>query len=375
MRIASFNVENLFDRAKALELEPKAAAPILNAYAELNTLLDEPEYTAKVRKAIQQGLDDLTLTRSDESEFVILRQNHGRLLKRPRTGPPEIVANGRADWIGWVELKTRTVNATALSNTAKVILDVDPDILGVVEVDNRVAMKRFADAGLVRNRRPHYPHVMVVDGNDDRGIDVGILLRDTFTLGSIHSHVDDLEDKRPLFSRDCPEYEVFTPAGERIVVLVNHLKSKRNTPPKGTGRAETSDTRRRKQAARVAEIYARLQKEGVANVVVLGDLNDTPESKPLAPLLRETDLTDVIAHPEFDDGGRPGTWGNCTASGKFDYILLSPAMFERCTGGGVFRKGMFGGTTGTLWEHYPTVTRPVEAASDHAAVYADFDID
>jgi 2'-hydroxyisoflavone reductase len=39
-------------------------------------------------------------------------------------------------------------------------------------------------------------------------------------------------------------------------------------------------------------------------------------------------------------------------------------------GGAIFRKGVWGGKHGTLFPHYPTITRPTEAASDHAAIYA-----
>ena len=41
------------------------------------------------------------------------------------------------------------------------------------------------------------------------------------------------------------------------------------------------------------------------------------------------------------------------------------------TGGRIFRKGAWGGKNGTLWPHYATMTQAAEAASDHAAIYAD----
>jgi hypothetical protein len=46
-------------------------------------------------------------------------------------------------------------------------------------------------------------------------------------------------------------------------------------------------------------------------------------------------------------------------------------LFGRVTGGAIFRKGVWGGKQGTLFPHFPTITKPVEAASDHAAIYAD----
>ena len=47
----------------------------------------------------------------------------------------------------------------------------------------------------------------------------------------------------------------------------------------------------------------------------------TPRPPPLAPLLSNTNLQDIFAHPNFSDGGRPGTYGNCAASDKIDYLL------------------------------------------------------
>jgi hypothetical protein len=124
----------------------------------------------------------------------------------------------------------------------------------------------------------------------------------------------------------------------------------------------------------VKEIYERLRADGEDNVVVLGDLNDTPDSIPLAPLLKQTDLKDISEHPGFANDGRPGTYGNGNKSQKIDYVLLSPALFDNVIGGGAFRMGVWGGKKGTLWPPYQTMTRPVHAASDHAALYADINV-
>jgi hypothetical protein len=109
----------------------------------------------------------------------------------------------------------------------------------------------------------------------------------------------------------------------------------------------------------------------VSYVAVLGDFDDTPTSAPLAPLLTDTDLRDISTYPGFDDGGRPATFVTCTAASKIDYILLSPALYAKTTGGGIYRMGAWGGVNGTLWPHYDTVTKATDAASDHAAIYAE----
>jgi hypothetical protein len=57
-----------------------------------------------------------------------------------------------------------------------------------------------------------------------------------------------------------------------------------------------------------------LEAGGVDHVVVVGDLNDTPESEPLAPLITGTDVRDISTHPAFEDGGRPGTYASPTST-------------------------------------------------------------
>ena len=76
--------------------------------------------------------------------------------------------------------------------------------------------------------------------------------------------------------------------------------------------------------------------------------------------------------PLLPSSGRPGTHGNGTASSKLDYILLSPALAARVTAGGIERRGVWGGTNGTLFPHLPEITQEIESASDHAALFVDF---
>lgn len=375
-RIASLNVENLFERPKAMagQMRPGGNS-ILAAHARINELFQEDGYTSAVKIEILRLLDILGLTASDSSPFAVLRQIRDRLVIRHRAtashpASNEVVAEGRGDWIGWVDLVKERVDELAMTHTAKVIQDVDADIIGVVEAESRIALKHFTDAGVTSQGGPAYPHVMVIDGNDDRGIDVGLMTKPKHPIIAVHPHVDDQDSGgRLIFGRDCPEYSVQLASGTMIVVLVNHFKSK------GYGLQSDNDAKRLRQATRVAEIYAALQARGEKNVVVLGDLNDTPTSDPLKPLLQDTDLRDVATHASFSSDGRPGTYANGTASQKIDYVLLSPALYSHVTGGAIFRKGVWGGKNGTLFPHYPTMTSPVHAGSDHAAIYADVELD
>jgi len=370
MRIATFNVENMFDRAKALNTDSwSEGKPALEAHRALNALFNKPVYSAADKTKILALLKEQGLLRDDDGPFLILRRIRGTFLKRPKTGAVTVEASGRDSWVGWVELKTEHVDARATENTARVINSVNADVVAVVEAEDRTTLRRFNDQMLPRVGGTKYEHVMLIDGNDDRGIDVGIMTRRQFPIRSIVSHVYDADDKGSIFSRDCAEYEIGLPSGDSLTVLVNHLKSK------GYGTPAENDARRLRQAARVREIVDDHLANGRRLIVVLGDFNDTPQRPPLQPLLAQgSTLKDIGDFAGIENGGRLGTHGNCTASSKLDYILLSNDLFTKVTAAGIERRGMWGGVNGTLWPHFAEVEREGHAASDHAALWVEINL-
>lgn len=370
MRLAAYNVENLFDRPKAMNFDTwDEGKPILEKFAALNALLGELNYTDARKRRMVELMLELGLEKSDTGPFVILRRNRGGLVRRPRTGGIEIIANGRVDWVGSLELRDEPINEHAMHNTARVMIDIGADVLGVVEAENRPVLAGFNKEIVRAMGGTPFRHVMVIDGNDERGIDVGLVAREGYPIGLMRSHVDDLAaNGEPLFSRDCPEFYVTTPAGNSLVVMVNHFKSK------GYGGITASNARRREQAEGVKAIYEALIADGHDRIAVIGDLNDTPDSEPLKPLLADSDLKDAFAHPAFDNGGWPGTYGLCNASNKIDYLLLSPKLFDLVEKGGVFRTGMWPGSRPARWDVYEELKRKQDAGSDHAAIWVDIDI-
>lgn len=371
MRLASYNLENLFARAKALNTETwDEGRAALDAFSRLNTLFRRPNYSARDKTQILKHLETLDLLRSDEGPLALLRRNRGQLIRRPRNGDPEITADGRTDWIGWIELKKEPVTETATLNTARIIGLVQADILAVVEAEDRVSLSHFNAQVLPQVQATPYRHVMLIDGNDDRGIDVGLLTTRPHPIASITSHIDDRnKDGTRIFSRDCPEYAVTLPSGRTLWVLVNHFKSK------GHGSPAENDAKRTAQAARARALGDALLDRNEPLVAIVGDLNDTPDRPPLQPLLGDASrFRDSFAHPSFEPDGRPGTFGNATKSQRLDYILLSPELWDRTTRAGIERRGVWGGKNGTLWPVLDTMTKAVDAASDHAALWVDLDL-
>jgi endonuclease/exonuclease/phosphatase family metal-dependent hydrolase len=365
MKIASYNVENLFERAAALSAsaDSGAAAEALVKQGEINVLLRKATYDDADRVRILELLTELGLRDSDDGNaFVMLRQNHGQLVRRRQDGAVEVVARGRGDWLGWVEPKMEPVNEVSTQNTARVMKEIDADILAVVEAESRHSLRDFSRVLLRQVGGQPYEHTMLIEGNDDRGINVGLLTKEGFDFDALRTHIFDMfEPNRAIFSRDCPEYLIRTAAGSEVLVLVNHFKSKR-----GGG-----DTQRLRQATRVKEIVLERLAEH-PNLVVLGDFNDTPDSDNLKPLLDGTPLKDISTHPSFDDGGFPGTFGTQGASNRIDYLLLSPDLTDKVTAGGIFRKGVF--SASHRWPVFDTVTTKIAQASDHAAIWAEIDL-
>jgi endonuclease/exonuclease/phosphatase family metal-dependent hydrolase len=381
VRVASFNVENLFARPNAFRSSDLTVAePILAAYAEVNELIKQPVYSDADRSHIRNLLVTLDIytvnthgaVRRKEvvrPKWAWLRKNRGSFDREPQdvTKNVEIIAAGRGDWIGWIELATEPTNEVGTRITARVIQEVDADIIGVVEAEDRPAMVRF-NTDLLDGL---YGHVMLIDGNDERGIDVAVMTRAGFNIDSICSNVDTTDAQGEVFSRDCPQYEIRTPSGAALHVLVNHFKSQSG----GGG------SKRKRQADKVRQIVDGLVAAN-KHVIVLGDLNEGPtvaggHATNLAALYtNNSPLVECYSLPGFDVGPRPGTFTSCGLRDRLDYIFISKSLEASFSGGAIFRKGLWGDrvTRPTLWETYPEITRSVEQASDHSMVYVDLNI-
>ena len=152
---------------------------------------------------------------------------------------------------------------------------------------------------------------MVVDGNDDRGIDVGSARR-RLPLDHIRTHVFDRDAEGVVFSRDCCEYHLRGPGGG-----ASRYSSTTSSPRATASRAIRSERggglARRHAWRRSTPVCAAA---GIDRVAVVGDLNDTPDSDALAPLLVGTDLRDISTHPAFDFGTRRGTFRGGNEAGE-----------------------------------------------------------
>jgi len=348
--IGTYNFENFFSRAILMNRDRDKMAPYLEKVAALQQEISEAKYDKARIRALYQAV----------KPYVEVMENKGsRLFKKDGS----VLPAGRADWGGFIELKREVIGDEAQENTLRVIKAISADVLCVVEVENRPVLAQIAKSSLL-GTGGKYPFAMVIDGNDTRGIDVGLLSR--YPIEEIRSHVDDREGKSLIFSRDCPEYRVVLPGGRSLFVLCNHLKSQ------GYGTEAENNARRLKQSKRVAEILKRydLSKD---LVVVAGDLNadpDGPNKGSLAPLISHRGLVDVVkAHlPPADQ------WAYFYQNKKqrLDYIFCSKPLAAGVQSVAIERRGMWslGKATGGAQKPFPTVTSEANQASDHGAIVA-----
>jgi endonuclease/exonuclease/phosphatase family metal-dependent hydrolase len=367
MRISTFNAENLFRRLKVLNKDSWAEnRPVLDEVKLLSDLIAKDPYSEEDKAEMVRLLEkyDFDNPNNKSRPFSVV-QVRERLYSVSRDGHIKIAAKGRLDWVGWIEFaRDDFFNQAQIANTGRVVSDVKADVQLMVEIEDRQALSRFNNQvlGEIHKIKP-YEYNLLMDGNDDRGIDIGVLSR--HRIRTLRSHIDyrDAAGTDVVFSRDCPEYEIMLPRGRTMWLLGNHFKSK------GYGKQSDSDAKRKRQAQAVKLFYAAALKRS-KHIVIAGDLNDFPGSDPLTPLLAETDLRDVMTHPSYS--GLPGTFDTCKREAqKIDYILLSPALWERVEAVGVERRGIYAPRS---FPHYDTVTSDRNAASDHAAVWVDIDL-
>ncbi len=357
MIVASFNVENLFSRAKLLNFRNNdRATPHLTKIGQLE---DE------LRKSTYDKPKILSLYRELEN-FITIQEDRGKLFTRRQSAITGVKANGKSDWDGEIVFRRESFKEIAREATAKVIRVMKPDVICLVEVESRPMLERFY-AETVKTASLRLDYNMCIDGNDNRGIDVGILSR--YPIKNIKTHIFDKpssNSRSQTFSRDCLEIELDLGSGKSLHILGNHFVSKMN--------GSSSDPRRKMQAQAVKEI---LKNYDLSRdyVVVAGDFNDTPDSATLAPLISLPGLNDVL-ELQFPNSVLDRWTYHYKKEEQIDYILISDALKARFKQGGVERRGVFDieELTNGKVKRFPFIQEYKDSASDHAGVWAEFNL-
>ncbi len=93
------------------------------------------------------------------------------------------------------------------------------DVFALQEVEDLDTLKRFRDRFL--GGYAAWPYALVIDGNDPRRIDVGVLSR--FPIVHARSWQHQRDGGAPLWDRDCLEVDIEGPVGV-VTIYINNFK-------------------------------------------------------------------------------------------------------------------------------------------------------
>jgi endonuclease/exonuclease/phosphatase family metal-dependent hydrolase len=252
-----------------------------------------------------------------------------------------------------VKGKTAASRATIAARIAA----LDADVLAVQEVEDVDTLQRFASTELAGLG---YRWVVLVEGNDPRLIDVGVLSR--LPVGAVTSWRHTPDPGTPgstVFGRDLLEVEMLNSArSRRLFTLYNtHLKSHYVSFDEDDQDAahDRANALRDRQARALCGIVAARQRPSSAYVVT-GDMNDPPGSPHLAHL-PTAGFVDGLAgavpdrpapHDAPPAPAEPWTH-RFKASGLparyelFDHVWVSPALAGKVRSAGIGRRTKLGG--------------------------------
>jgi len=307
--------------------------------------------------------------------------------------------------------------------SALAIADADADILCLQEVDNMAALQAFEYGYLYRMVGNGYMQKYLVEGNDSRGIDVAVVMREETRAGhkievvDIKSHAaltyrnldlfspelattNQIDDK--IFKRDCLEIDLRI-GGKPLTLYVTHLKSMTNSRDAVDARLGTMPVREAEARAvrRIIENRWGVGNTHNKNFAICGDMNDYQERVAISgdrrngysftPIREELSALDIFTADGFVVN--PMTrrdvmdrWTLYHSRGpqeqhlcQLDYIWLSPRLAETNATHvpEIIRNGQPFRTVfppGQEVERYPRTGWDRPKASDHCPVVMTLDL-
>lgn len=212
--------------------------------------------------------------------------------------------------------------ATVISQIGKETCPTGPALLGVAEIENDTVLYDLTHHPILVQR--HYGMIHY-DSRDARGIDVALLYNPSiFTPEKAEKLEVQLPGNRKeaFFTRDIL-YVTGWLAGERIHVYVNHWPSRRG------GEERSSPAREQAALTCRKHIYSVQQEDPGAKIILMGDLNDDPDSPSITRSLgARSEMSRTrpgeLFNPWTELHARGiGTLANRDSWGLFDQILLS----------------------------------------------------
>ncbi len=259
-----------------------------------------------------------------------------------------------------------------LKNMAKVISDLDADILGLVEIENnQVILDLIQEANLEHFKTVHF------ESPDERGIDVALIYNSSkFSVSNsktINIHLNDTNKTRDILKVTLKNLQT----NELISVFVNHWPSRR-------GGVELTNIYRAIAATELKKAMDNCSEKTIA----IGDFNDGPKDSSILQVLKTGYPGDTFGNIQYYNFARfikTSIEGSHRYQGKWDMLdqmIVSKSIWHAETGTrylsqtfNIFKPdyliesdGKYAGNpkrsiAGNKW---------LNGYSDHLPIYADF---
>lgn len=268
--------------------------------------------------------------------------------------------------------RTRPKPEFELEALSRVLKNADADVVALQELSSAKTLNKFmADYGLDKI----YPNVAHINGNSDRGINVGIISKYPFETVVTHKDVEfPLADGsgKTKFSRDLLRVDVNTDGkpGAELTVYTTHSKSRR--PSEGDG--PSSDTQRISEGRAMRNIVEQEMKPYPNRLFVMtGDWNDNTNDASVQEVLnpkdgREKFVDSLATLPENERNTWPANpnAGHGHDPEQFDHIVYAESKAGQMLGSTIHR---YNATEDGKYKWLSS------AASDHLMISAKFRIE
>jgi len=259
----------------------------------------------------------------------------------------------------WQKLTSSTVGNKPIEHVrslARAVLDINPDILMLCEVGGVESLANFSRLFLNDAYSVH-----LIEGNSDRGIDLGYLVRKTLPFKyDLFSHKNRAIDflyphevqsqetgygnlrsaklSSHKFSRDVLELRIYEDGEKPVcIVLLVHLKSQLDRLRVDPGGRD----RRRAELEKLVTIYGELDQEfgGEVPIILTGDFNGkaalpSPDSEfeglyARSPLKDVLEIAEVSIDERYTHMQLSSSRNRVGLNKQLDYIFIPPALFPR----------------------------------------------
>lgn len=286
------------------------------------------------------------------------------LLLQPALVPAEVFRIATYNIENFLDTPSGTRPAKSAEAQAKVresILAIKPDVIALEEVGSTNILLSLQAA--LKAGGCDLPYWDQVDGYDTN-IHVSVLSRFPIAARRPHTNATFLLEGRLLHvSRGFAELDLQVSANFQFTLIAAHLKSRRPSPI-----ADEEEWRYEEAVELRRVIDSCLENDPARKLVVLGDLNDLKDSKPVRAILGRGHNRLFDTRPAEQNGDDPAAagkghelrnvaWTHYYAKddvySRIDYILLSPAMKAHWLSGGSYVLSM--PNWGLASDHRPVV--------------------